>query len=265
MRLFVGIALLLQLIAASAAAQSTTRLGSAAGPPDEAARPLFETGRRAFEAGRYAEALDAFQRVFVLTGHPAMLVNIANAHSRLGESRRAAASLEQYLALVPEATDRSVLEARIAALYSQPDAALLPPAPPPPPPQAAVAPAPPPLSPKPARASRGVLAGRTFTWIAAGASVAFAAAAGLTWLDANQSFERLALTCGVDGTCSDAQLAAVSEGVTATNLCLAGAAVSLAAAVILFVAEAPPASDAAPRVMAGFDGYNATVSLHGRL
>ncbi len=269
MRSLFSIALVWSLTTA-AAAQATqnesTKLSTGLAPPDEAARPMFETGRRAFEAGRYAEALDAFQRVFVLTGHPAMLINIANTHARLGEHKRAAASLEQYLALMPEAPDRLVLEARIAALYNQPDEAALPPAPPPPPAPAGRLPshqAPPPTAAEADRPS-GFIAGRTFTWVALGSSIAFAAAAGLVWLDANQNFERLALTCGVDGVCSDAQVDSVRGGVTAANVCLAGAGLSLAAAAILFFAEGPTES-AAPRVTAGFDGRGASISLHGRL
>ncbi|HKU36928.1 MAG TPA: hypothetical protein VJR89_02240, partial [Polyangiales bacterium] len=186
-------------------------------PPDESARPTFEAGRRAYEAGRYAEALDAFQRVYVLTGHPAMLINIANAHARLGEPRRAAASLQEYLAQVPDAADRALLEARIRELEQQEDSLALPPAPVPAPPP----PVPPPAATPEPEPSRGFLAGRTFTWVALGAGVAFAGAATLVWINANQSFERLALTCGVNGSCSDEQLAPVQAGVTATNLCVA--------------------------------------------
>lgn len=271
MRLLLGFALAFTVAANRASADDpppsaagTTRLSAPLGPPDETARPTFEAGRRAFEAGRYAEALDAFQRVFVLTGHPAMLVNIANAHARLGENRRAAASLEQYLAMMPDVGDRSLLEARIAALYRQGDTLTLPPAPPPPPPAPAAAPPPPPAAAAPP--PTGFIAGRTFTWVALGTSIAFAGAAGLVWLDANQNFERLALTCGVDGRCSDAQLEPISESVTATNLCLAASALSLGAAIVLFVVEGGDAAERVPaRVAAGFDGRNALLSVSGRL
>jgi tetratricopeptide (TPR) repeat protein len=277
MRLWLGTALALSLFAAAASAQEhTAQLQSQSGPPDETARPLFEDGRRAYEAGRYAEALDAFQRVFVSTGHPAMLINIANAHAKLGESKRAAASLEQYLALVPDAPDRLVLEGRIAQLYDQPDTVVLaeaPPAPPlaPAPVPAELAPPPPAASivvARPASDSRGLLLGRTFTWLALGSSAVFAGVAGWVWIDANQRYERLALTCGTSGSCTDAQLNPIQSSVTVTNLCLAGSALSLVAAGILFVVEAEQGRpETAARVHANInvDAHGALLGVSGRL
>jgi hypothetical protein len=230
---------------------------------------MFEMGRRAYEEGRYAEALDAFQRVFVLTGHPAMLINIANAHARLGEPRRAAASLEQYLALVPDAPDRLVLEDRISALYGQADSAPLveapvpPPAAPPPPP-AASAPMTP--APVPAAESRGLFMGRTYTWLALGASIALAGVGTAVWIDANQRFERLALTCGSNGGCSDRQLQPITNGVTATNVLLVGSAVSLLATGFLFAIEGRSSSAERP-VRAGLavDPHGLAVGVSGRM
>jgi tetratricopeptide (TPR) repeat protein len=146
------------------------RAGAQNAPPDESARPLFEAGRRAYEQGHYAEALDAFQRVFVLTGHPTMLVNIGNAHAKLGDRKRAAAAFEQYLALVPDSNDRLLLEARIAELERDPEQELLPPPPPPVPPRAA--------SNGGARTSPGLFAGRTFTWGPCCGSTATSASTG---------------------------------------------------------------------------------------
>ena len=260
MRFVVGMALALQLWAAASHAQPATRTGQTArlqsqqGPPDEAARPLFEEGRRAYEAGRYAEALDAFQQVFIQTGHPAMLFNISNAHARLGEYKRAGAALEQYLALVPDAPDRRALEDRIAAYYTQPDALALvePPAPAPveaapqaePPPPAAPAPVPLPAEPP---ASKGLLLGRTYTWLALGTSLVFATAAGLFWLDANQDYERLALTCGsTPAGCNDTQLEPLTRSITATNVCVVGFATTLVTAGILFAVEGESGQEAPP-------------------
>lgn len=257
MRLVLGMALILQLTAAGSHAQDavvppaqTAELRSQAGPPDETARPTFEAGRRAYEAGRYAEALDAFQRVFVQTAHPAMLINIANAHVRLGEHKRAGAALEQYLTLVPDAPDRLLIEDRIAALYSQPDTTVLAGAPPP-----AAAPAPPPAraefpvlpDPAPAPAPRGLFLGRTYSWIALGTSLVFAGAASLFWIDANQRFERAALTCGSTAAgCSDKQIAEVEHGIAATNVCVAGFVATFVTAGILFAVEGGAPSESAP-------------------
>jgi hypothetical protein len=229
-----------------------------AAPTDETARPTFEAGRRAYENGRYAEALDLFQSVFVSTGHPTMLVNIANTHVRLGEPRRAAAALEQYLALVPEATDQAALRTRIAELKREPEL-LEPPLPP----------APPPAAPEPSPTpSSGLIAGRTFTWVALGTSLVFGGVAGALWMNANQSFERLALTCGVNGSCSNDQVATVTEGVSATNLCLAASGIALLSAVVLFIVEGdddPAASSESPQLRAGIEPGGASLSIAGRL
>lgn len=230
---------------------------SLAAPTDETARPTFEAGRRAYESGRYAEALDSFQRVFVSTGHPTMLINIANSHVRLGEPRRAAAALEQYLALVPEVADEAALRARIAELQQEPEL-LEPPLPP----------APPPSPPEPTPASSGLIAGRTFTWVALGTSLVFGGVAGLLWINANQSFDRLALTCGVDGTCSDDQVATVTGGVSATNLCIAASGAALLSAVVLFIVEGdddPALGSESPQLRAGIEPGGASLSIAGRL
>jgi hypothetical protein len=233
---------------------------------------MFEMGRRAYEDGRYAEALDAFQRVFVLTGHPAMLINIANAHARLGEPRRAAASLEQYLALVPDAPDRLVLEDRIAALYGQADSVPLveAPAPTPPPaapspPSAANAPAPA-AAPVPTVDSHGLFMGRTYTWLALGTSIVLAGIGSAVWLDANQRFERLALTCGSNGGCSDRQLEQITNAVTATNVLLVGSAVSLVATGFLFAIEGTSARSERPvRAGLAIDSHGLAVGVSGSM
>lgn len=278
MRYVLGLALALLLLSYSdggslqAQSAQTAQVQSSLGPPDESARPMFEMGRRAYEDGRYAEALDAFQRVFVLTGHPAMLINIANSHARLGEPRRAGASLEQYLALVPDAPDRLMIEDRISALYGQADTAPLveaaTPAPHPSaaPPTAASAPSLP-ASRAPASESHGLFMGRTYTWLALGTSIVLAGVGTAVWIDANQRFERLALTCGSQGGCSDRELRPITNGVTATNVLLVGSAVSLLATGFLFAIEGSPGSTERASVRAGLgaDPHGVAVSLSGRL
>lgn len=261
------------------------QLQSTLGPPDESARPMFEMGKRAYEEGRYAEALDAFQRVFVLTGHPAMLINIANSFVRLGDEKKAAASLEQYLALVPDAPDRSLIEARIRALYDQTQtsalvdgpltptaAAARPVAPTPTPPPAAEAPPPehfattiPVTTTKPEPEARGLLLGRTWTWLALGTSIVLASVGTAVWVDANQRFERLALTCGSNGGCSNRQVEPVSNGVVATNVLLVGSAVSLVTAGFLFALEGQHAEKAPVMAGLGVDAHGVSLGVSGRL
>jgi hypothetical protein len=278
MRYVLGLALALVLlfVGGNLHAQSaqTAQVQSSLGPPDESARPMFEMGRRAYEDGRYAEALDAFQRVFVLTGHPAMLINIANSHARLGEPRRAGASLEQYLALVPDAPDRLIIEDRISALYGQADTAPLVEAPAPAPHPAEAPPPPPaasapilPASPAPASESHGLFMGRTYTWLALGTSIVLAGVGTAVWIDANQRFERLALTCGSKGGCSDRELRPITNGVTATNVLLVGSAVSILATGFLFAIEGSHSSTERTQVHAGLgvDPHAVAVSLSGRM
>ncbi|HET6335118.1 MAG TPA: hypothetical protein VFG30_17965 [Polyangiales bacterium] len=246
------------------------QLQTSLGPPDESARPMFEMGRRAYEDGRYSEALDAFQRVFVLTGHPAMLINIANSHVRLGEEKRAAASLEQYLALVPDAPDRLLIEARISALYEQTDTLPLVEAPPAPTPPPAAEPPPPPTAGFPTYTSstpqsRGLLLGRTYTWLALGTSIVLASVGTAVWVDANQRFERLALTCGSNGGCSDRQVQPVTNGVIATNVLLVGSAVSLVAAGFLFAIEGPRTESTPLTASLGVDPHGVALGVAGRL
>jgi hypothetical protein len=278
MRIVLGMALVvlaLHSAGAGVCAQSAqaTQLQSQLGPPDESARPMFEMGRRAFEDGRYAEALDAFQRVFVLTGHPAMLINIANSHARLSQPRRAAASLEQFLALVPDAADRLVLEARIAALYEQRDTVALVEAPPSPTPAPGVEP-PAPLpaasytdASAPDTRDHGLLFGRTYTWLALGTSLVLAGIGTAVWIDANKRFERLALTCGATGGCSDRQVQPITNGVTATNVLLVGSAVSLVATGFLFAIEGGHSATESAPVRAALDihPHGVALGVAGRL
>ncbi|MDH5671947.1 MAG: hypothetical protein OEZ06_07330 [Myxococcales bacterium] len=200
-------------------------------PIEHHARSLFADGRDAFGAGEYQKAVEIFEKVFALSGKPLMLVNIANARVELGQRRRAAVALRQYLKLVPEAPDRDVIEARIAMLQSGDPAA-----------GAAQ-----PIRLDPPEPSRGLLAGRTWTWIALGGALVFGASSAVFGLDARARYQTLEGGCGTRGGCSDAELSAVSNSAEAANISLGLSLTALAAAISLYFIEDNEEEQSAPR------------------
>lgn len=209
------------------------------GRPDARARPLFEAGREAYQAGRYREAAEAFERVFALTAHPFMLRNLGNCYARLGERDKAKAALREYLKLAPDAEDRAEVEAMLASLEREaepppaPEAVALTEAPPPEPPPAPAAAA----APRAEAPSHGLLLGRTFTWIALGASAALGTTTAVLWSGANSDYAKLERSCGAHGGCSERQISGVSHAVTAANLTLGLSLAALASSAVLFFVE----------------------------
>lgn len=90
---------------------------------DDEARALFTAGHTAFEDGRFADALPDFQRAYDLSHRPELLYNIGQCHEHLRHDSEAVAAFESYLAAVPDAPNRRVLEARIAVLRGSSDEA----------------------------------------------------------------------------------------------------------------------------------------------
>lgn len=83
---------------------------------DAEARSLFEAGRTAFDAGRYADALEYFERSHELSGRSALLYNIGSAADRLRRDEEALRAFERYLQELPDAPNRSAVQARIQVL-----------------------------------------------------------------------------------------------------------------------------------------------------
>jgi len=83
---------------------------------DEEARALYSAGEIAYNEGRFQSALEYFQRAYELSSRPALLFNIGSAAERVRQDDVALAAFEQYLAEVPAAPNRGVVEARIAIL-----------------------------------------------------------------------------------------------------------------------------------------------------
>jgi tetratricopeptide (TPR) repeat protein len=86
---------------------------------DQEARALYEAGKLAFEEGRFENALGHFERAFELSGRPRLLYNIGTAADRLRKDDVALAAFERYLTALPEAPNRSAVEARIEVLRAQ--------------------------------------------------------------------------------------------------------------------------------------------------
>ena len=80
------------------------------------ARELYTQGQSEFAAHHYQQALDAFQGAFREVPNPVVLLGVASAQEQLGQREQSRATLEQYLALRPDAPDRASVQARIDAL-----------------------------------------------------------------------------------------------------------------------------------------------------
>lgn len=80
------------------------------------ARELYGQGQAAYAAEHYQQALDAYQAAFREVPNPLVLLGVALAQEHLGQRAQSRATLEQYLALRPDAPDRASVETRIAAL-----------------------------------------------------------------------------------------------------------------------------------------------------
>ncbi|MCB9601984.1 MAG: tetratricopeptide repeat protein [Sandaracinus sp.] len=83
---------------------------------DQAARLTFQAAREAFSAGNYELALDRFEQAYQLSPRPVLLYNIGVTLDRLRRDEDAVARFTEYLERVPDAPDRTEVEARIRVL-----------------------------------------------------------------------------------------------------------------------------------------------------
>lgn len=83
---------------------------------DEAARLTFESAREAFVAGDYEGALARFRQAYQLSPRPGLLYNIAQSLDRLRRDDETLQTLREYLRVMPDAGNRSEVEARIRVL-----------------------------------------------------------------------------------------------------------------------------------------------------
>jgi tetratricopeptide (TPR) repeat protein len=78
----------------------------------------FEEGNARFHEGDYQAAIPLFRRAFELSGEPALLYNIAQAHRLAGQCRPAVAAYRRFLALAGEVELRSAAQAHLEQLDS---------------------------------------------------------------------------------------------------------------------------------------------------
>jgi hypothetical protein len=116
----------------------------------------YQAGQREFNLGRWDEAIAEFQKAYELHYDAIVLFNLAQAHDRKGDARRATDLYRNYLVDVPMTPLRAMVEERIATLQKQSDLAEYVPNSATPSP-AALSPVPPPM-PVPAVASPPVAA-----------------------------------------------------------------------------------------------------------
>jgi hypothetical protein len=84
------------------------------------AREHFRQARVLFELGRYREAVPEFEASFLAKDDPATLYNLAQAQRLAGMNAAALRSYRAYLVRVPDASNRSDVEALIRQLRNAP-------------------------------------------------------------------------------------------------------------------------------------------------
>lgn len=117
---------------------------------------------RSYEAGRFTESIEAFEAAYALNPLPRLLINLGNAHRKLGQNQDALTCYQRYLQLEPRAPPalRAKVEGAIVQVRAQLSAEVrAQPSPPAPAPPAALRPPPPsssaaPAPPGPRRARR---------------------------------------------------------------------------------------------------------------
>jgi tetratricopeptide (TPR) repeat protein len=81
-----------------------------------AARQHFQSGKQLFDAGDYRGAIREFEAANKLAPAPLLLFNIGLAYERLGENGPALQHFQAYLEQMPNASNRSLVEIKIARL-----------------------------------------------------------------------------------------------------------------------------------------------------
>jgi tetratricopeptide (TPR) repeat protein len=200
--------------------QAVAQPSSSAATDDRArARQLYAEGSAAFQRGDFEAAVRGFEAAYALDPHPALLLNIAQAH-RLEQPPDCGEALrhyEMFLAAVPRAPERPEIEAYAAEMRRCIAATARPRDPSAPPAKDAIV-APAPAAPPPARSNRAL-------WLV-GTGVVLAAAGGGLWAAARRKHDELAPTCPCDPATLDRwqTITRVGYGLTAGGLALTAGA-----------------------------------------
>lgn len=205
------------------------------------AKAHFNKGTALYSQARYEEAITEFEAAYRVKPHGVINYNLAQCYEKLGDIAKALGKYQDYLREVPDAKDRSTVEAAIANLQrrldeqrraQQPQVA---PEPPPTLPTPAVqAPAPAitqPAAPEPLRERK-----RTWTWVAAAASGVALAAAGGMGLWAQRDSKALVADYHEQARAQELHDGALQKS-QAANVLYGVAGVAAAAGVTLFFVE----------------------------
>jgi tetratricopeptide (TPR) repeat protein len=82
---------------------------------EERAKELYENGRILYEEGRYEEAILAWEEAYSISKRARLQFNLANAHERLGNLKKALDALYAYQAFA-KAEERELIERRIRTI-----------------------------------------------------------------------------------------------------------------------------------------------------
>jgi tetratricopeptide (TPR) repeat protein len=88
-------------------------------PPSADARQAAEEGRRAYNLSRWQEAITEFEKAYQISGDPAFLFNLGQAHRQLGHGQEALRLYHAYLREQPNGPNREVAQKQIADLKAQ--------------------------------------------------------------------------------------------------------------------------------------------------
>lgn len=198
------------------------------------AERAFRQAEVAYEQGDYVGALESFQRAHELTGNPEILYNVGVVADRLGRDELALESFELYLRGRPGAEDRADVEAKIAAIRARLDSG----------------PAEPEVDEVTAEQTTDRVAedrsgGWLWTWFALGGALISGGLSTYFWIDANSTFDDLEEQCATQG-CDQTDIddSGGKLAVTLHQVFLTSALVLGAAAVTLFILEAPSGESA---------------------
>ena len=255
-----------------------------AGPAEELAREKTKTATAAFNLGQYNEAAADFEAAYKVVLDPVLLFNIGQAYRLAGNPEKALTAYRSYLRTASQgATNRKLVEEKIRDLETEIAAKPVEkPAPTPPPPVAPVPidptttepqtsapsnPSPaipetrlrppellekPPVSvsktPLPVTEKPGWLLGRTWTWVAGGATLVFAGTAITSGSLMLSEFARLDKKCGSSSAarpgCREDAINAVAVRRTVANVFWGLTAAAAATTGILFFTEGSTVSAA---------------------
>jgi tetratricopeptide (TPR) repeat protein len=113
-----GCLLVLLLAAGGVQAQAAPASTGTHAADDQEARDLFKLGKQAFDEGRYERALKYFKDAYDLSHRAALLSNIGTVLDRLRRDAEALETYKSYLAQVPDAPNRGLIEERVRVIES---------------------------------------------------------------------------------------------------------------------------------------------------